>query len=168
MPRDIDTMPPLEAQYAVEPPKPPLHQPLGAEQDHAPAHPAGDHGVGTLAGHEERGLQVGVDLEVPVVLGDLVHRATTPQHGSEVRQHVQAAELVDRPVHERALGVEVREVATRGDVAVTFEARHDLIHGRLVEVDSHDPGARRGEHLSGRPPDAPTGAGHDHALAFEA
>ena len=27
MPRDIETTPPSEAQYTVEPPQPPLHQP---------------------------------------------------------------------------------------------------------------------------------------------
>ena len=71
-PRQTDVMPPLVAAYATEPPKPPVHQPWRAEEDDPAALALLDHRAARGARQEERGLEVDVVLEVPVLLGHLV------------------------------------------------------------------------------------------------
>ena len=44
-----------------------------------------------LTHQEERRLEVDVDLEVPIVLGDLVDIAAPAQHGGDMGQMVEAA-----------------------------------------------------------------------------
>ena len=168
MPRDIETMPPLEAQYAVEPPKPPLHQPWEENRIMRPPTPPAIMALAQLRARKNEALRL-VSIwksQSSSVTSSIELRRR--KHGGQVRQRVQVAEFVDRPVHQRALSVQVGQVAAGGDMAIALHACHNLVHGLLTQVDRHHPGTRRGEHLSGRPPDTAPGTGHDHALALQA
>ena len=66
---------------------------LRREVDDATATPLRPHDLGGRAVEEECGLEVEVDLVVPVVLGDVVDVVAAAQHSGEVGQYVETAEL---------------------------------------------------------------------------
>ena len=55
-----------------------------------PPCPACDHGPAGGTGEEERGLEVDVVLEIPVLLGDLVERRPATEDRRKVHQAVDA------------------------------------------------------------------------------
>ena len=94
-PRLSDTIPPLLAEYTTEPPKPPVSQPCDVKLMIRPPRAAPGAARGDGAVEEERGLDVDVELEVPVLLSDLVDRGAAPQHRGQVDEHVEAPETLD-------------------------------------------------------------------------
>src|SRR5438105_3630737 len=62
---------------------------VGAKGDDAAAGALRAHGPGSRAAEEERGLEVRIELKVPVVLADLTDVVATPEHRGQVRQHVE-------------------------------------------------------------------------------
>ena len=87
---------------------------LRAESDDPAALALLDHRVAGRTAQEERRLEVDVVLEVPVVLGHLVQAAPATQHGGQVGQHVQVAELVAGPRDERGVARQVAQVGGHG------------------------------------------------------
>ena len=126
---------------------------------------------GGVVGRGEGALQVDLDDGVPLVLG---HREDHPvaQDAGVVDEHVEAAEQVDRLLHQRLGAVERRHVGVVGDRHAA--GRGDLVDHRLgrpgvaagavaraAEVVHQHVGAVRGEQQRVLAADAPAGAGDD-------
>jgi hypothetical protein len=117
---------------------------------------------------EERRLQVHVELEVPVVLGHVVDCVPAPEHGRQVREHVETPERLAGALQQRCMRVEIAEVDAGGEVAVgRIEVADDLRDGVLAQVDRAYPRPLGRERLGDGASDPARRAGHHHAAALE-
>ena len=126
-----------------------------------------DHRAAGGAGQEERRLEVDVVLEVPVVLGHLVERAAAAEHRGEVRQDVDAAQLVLRALDEWRVRTQVAQIGHHPGVPGPLQAADQVVQATLVQVDGHHLGPGAGEPAGDGRADAPGGPGHDDAAALE-
>ena len=104
---------------------------------------------------EERRLEVDVDLEVPVVLGDLVDVAAPAQDRGDVGEVVEPTEALQRLVEDRLVERQVAEVPGQCDVqaVAALQAGARLLESGGIEVDGHHVRAGGAERLGDRPAD---------------
>ena len=120
------------------------------------------------AAHEERALEVHVQVQVPHLLGELLHRRAG-RHAGVVDQDVDAPE---RPHHGVDDLGDARRVAHVADVLLARPAAGDEVARDLVQQLPPHVGDHRGDALGRErggdlPADTTARAGHDRDLASQ-
>ena len=95
------------------------------------------------AAEEERGLEIDLVLDVPVLLGDRGEVGAAAEHAREVRDAPEAAELGARAPDELGVRGEIREVDGRGGVARAREPGEHLRERVAVLIDAEHAPPRR-------------------------
>ena len=124
--------------------------------------------VGEGAQDAEGRRDVDVDDGVPLLVGHPLDDVV-PRVAGIVDDDVDAAEALDRGVHDALAEVRRGDIAVAGHrpAAELLDERDGLLRGLVVEVIDHDARAVAGEAQRHLAPDAPTRSGDDGDLAVE-
>jgi hypothetical protein len=110
---------------------------------------------------EERGLEIHVMLQVPVLFSDVIHGGPPHEHGSHVSDSRQLTDLTCLR-EDHIVRRQVTQVEGTASVPGPGEAGKDVIDGRLLHVDHEEARAGFIESCAHGSPDSACRTSHHH------
>jgi hypothetical protein len=142
-PRDIETTPPLLAEYTTDPPNPPVHQPCEVKLMIRPPRPCSR--MICAAARLRKKPAFRFVLYVPILFGDLIHVVAADQHACNMGEYIQCSKLFGHASEQDAVAADVAEFDCPRAVWAARKRGDQSLEVLVAHVDCVDGGTCLGE-----------------------